>query len=40
MKKAKANAVLKDWKARLIERYNEDMASYNEKCTTLATNGT
>ena len=40
MKKAKANAVLKDWKAGLLERYNENMASYNEQCATLTANGT
>src|SRR5882757_8483132 len=38
-KKADANAALGDWKARLVERYNEDMASYNEECATLAADG-
>ena len=40
MKKTKANAVLKDWKAGLHERYKEDMAAYSEQCTTLTTDGT
>ncbi len=40
MKKAEANAALKDWKAGLLKRYNENMASYNEQCATLAANGT
>ncbi len=38
-KKADANAALEHWKGQLIERYNEDMASYNEECATLAADG-
>jgi hypothetical protein len=38
-KKADANAALEHWKAQLIERYNEDMASYKEECATLAADG-
>jgi len=38
-KKADANAALEHRKRQLIERYNEDMASYNEECTTLASDG-
>jgi hypothetical protein len=30
---------LQHWKAQQLERYNEDMASYQEECTTLAANG-
>ena len=35
-RKADANAALKDWKAQLIKRYDEDMASYKEECNALA----
>jgi len=35
-KTADGNAALEHWKGQLIERYNEDMASYNEGCTTFA----
>ena len=38
-KKADANAALEHWKGQLIERYNENMASYNEECATLAADG-
>jgi len=38
-KKASANAALQHQKAQRIKRYNEDMASYQEECTTLAANG-
>ena len=36
---ADANAALKDQKAQLIERYNEDMASHKEECAALAADG-
>jgi len=38
-KKADANAALNHWKSQLVERYNEDMASYSEECATLAADG-
>ena len=38
-KKADANAALDHWKSQLVERYNEDMASYSEECATLAADG-
>ena len=38
-KKADANAALQHLKAQQIERYNEDMASYQEECATLAADG-
>ena len=38
-KKADPNAALEHWKGQLLERYNEDMASYNEECATLAADG-
>ena len=34
-----ANAALQHWKAQQIERYNEDIVSYQEECTTLAADG-
>ena len=34
-----ANAALQHWKAQQIKRYNEDMASYQEECATLAADG-
>ena len=38
-KKADAKEALEHWKGQLIERYNENMASYNEECATLAADG-
>jgi len=38
-RKANANAALKDWKVQLLERYDEDMASYKEECVILAADG-
>ena len=34
-----ANAALDHWTSQLVERYNEDMASYSEECANLAANG-
>jgi len=38
-KKVGANAALDHWKSQLVERYNEDMASYSEECATLTADG-
>jgi hypothetical protein len=38
-RKADANAALEDQKAQLIERYKEDMASYEDECAALAADG-
>ena len=38
-KKSDMNAALQHQKAQLIERYNEDMASYDEECAALAADG-
>ena len=38
-KKADANVALEHWKGQILERYNEDTASYNEECATLAADG-
>ena len=37
--KADANVALEHQKRQLLEKYNEDMASYNEECTALAADG-
>ena len=38
-KRADANAALQHLEAQQIERYNDDMASYQEECATLAADG-
>ena len=38
-RKADASVALEDQKAQLLERYHEDMASYEEECAALAADG-